>query len=237
MLIILAFLYVFHSTISAAPVSHVLGDTIPTDFNSAPAQCVCAGQQRSLWDILWSCLATIFACTWVSVHPNIPPFGEKWWKTGLRRVELMLWALIAPEMIIMWAMKQWSGARTIAKKYDGHKWTKTHAYFIQMGGFTLFEGGNPKEVLLPEKMDELLLEGRIDFPRVTVEEIWDRSKGDGLSKAIVIGQTTWFIAQCIARRTQGLIVTELELVTGTFAAFNAVIYFLWWNKPLNIRSI
>ena len=32
----------------------------------------CAG--RTVWDILWSCLATTFAVTWVSVHPNVP-FG------------------------------------------------------------------------------------------------------------------------------------------------------------------
>ncbi|KDR76912.1 hypothetical protein GALMADRAFT_66080, partial [Galerina marginata CBS 339.88] len=52
------------------------------------------------------CLATIFACTWVSVHPNIPPTGEKWWRTGLRRLETMIWALIAPELIITRAMRQ-----------------------------------------------------------------------------------------------------------------------------------
>ncbi|KAJ7219854.1 hypothetical protein C8J57DRAFT_1095103 [Mycena rebaudengoi] len=28
---------------------------------------------RKLFDIVWGCLVTIFACTWVSVHPNVPP--------------------------------------------------------------------------------------------------------------------------------------------------------------------
>ncbi|KAJ7258715.1 hypothetical protein B0H12DRAFT_1279783 [Mycena haematopus] len=28
---------------------------------------------RSVFTILSSCLATVFACTWVSVHPNVPP--------------------------------------------------------------------------------------------------------------------------------------------------------------------
>ena len=26
---------------------------------------------RSLWNIIWSCLVMIFACTWAAVHPNI----------------------------------------------------------------------------------------------------------------------------------------------------------------------
>ncbi|KDR77194.1 hypothetical protein GALMADRAFT_139208 [Galerina marginata CBS 339.88] len=235
MLFILTCLYFFHSTTSAAPVSHVLHDTISPGLTSSSGQCVCPDQQRSLWDILWSCLATIFACTWVSVHPNIPPSGEKWWRTGLRRLELMMWALIAPELIITWAMRQWFGARTMVRKYHGYKWTKTHAYFIQMGGFTLFEGGKPKDVLLPKQMEELLLAGRIDLPSVAEEEIRDRSKGDGLSKVVVIGQTSWFIAQCIARQAQGLVLTKLELVTAAFAVLNGIIYFLWWNKPLDVR--
>ena len=33
---------------------------------------ICPAHQRTMWDSLWSCLATIFACSWVSVHPNIP---------------------------------------------------------------------------------------------------------------------------------------------------------------------
>ncbi|KDR77192.1 hypothetical protein GALMADRAFT_435041 [Galerina marginata CBS 339.88] len=234
-MLIVAFLYMVNSFISAAPVSSVLRDAILPDFNSPAGQCACTGDQRTVWEILWSCLATILACTWVSVHSNIPPSGEKWWKIGLRRLELMFWALIAPEMIIFWAMRQWNGARAMVEKYHGRAWTKTHAYFIQMGGFTLFEGGRPKAVLLPDKMEKLLLEGRIDLPQITEEEFHDRSKGDAIAKTLLIGQTSWFIAQCIARRAQGLILTELELVAGTFAVLNGVMYFLWWNKPLDIR--
>ena len=46
---------------------------------------------------LWSCLATIFACSWVSIHPNIPaPWYESWWRIFLRhgRLELMFWAVV-----------------------------------------------------------------------------------------------------------------------------------------------
>jgi hypothetical protein len=53
----------------------------------------------------------------VSVHPNIPLAGEKWWKTIARRLELMIWGILAPEMIVYWAMKQWIGARKLEQKY------------------------------------------------------------------------------------------------------------------------
>jgi hypothetical protein len=118
MLLILAIVYFFNNIV-AAPVSHVLSDVISLDHDSSPRPCLCPNQQRSLWDILWSCLSTIFLCTWVSVHPNIPPSGETQWKTGLRRLELMLWALIAPELIIYWAVRQWYGARAMFEKFYG----------------------------------------------------------------------------------------------------------------------
>ena len=62
----------------------------------------------------------------------------------------------------------WIGARDLEKLHKGgqmypiypeilnHKilmldsgWTKTHGHFIQMGGFMLFEGDNPKGVMTP----------------------------------------------------------------------------------------
>lgn len=73
------------------------------------------------------------------------------------------------------------------------------------------------------------------FKLPTAAEIQDRSKGDGLSKALVVGQTAWFVTQCLARWVAGLAITEMELVTLAFAALNGIIYFLWWNKPLDVR--
>ena len=62
---------------------------------------------------------TIFGCTWVAVHPNIPDAEEKWFTTALRRLQLLMMALIAPEFMIIWAMRQWFAARSLAKKYKG----------------------------------------------------------------------------------------------------------------------
>ena len=114
-------------------------------------------------------------------------------------------------------------------------WTKTHGHFLQMGGFMLFEGNNPKGILSPKRFSELLAAGKIEFPNVTVEEIEDRSKADGFSKTIALGQTLWFVAQCIARRAQHLDLTPIELLTLSLAVLNGVMYFLWWNKPMDIR--
>ena len=99
----------------------------------------------------------------------------------------------------------------------------------------LMDGDERKGVLTPDTFHNLLQEGKIDFPLITEEEIEDRSKADSLAKVIAVSQTTWFIAQCISRTAQGLITAEIELITLAFAALNGILYFLWWNKPLNVK--
>ena len=104
-----------------------------------------------------------------------------------------------------------------------------------MGGFKLFDENDPVRTLEPQELQSLARVGEIDFPCITEREIEDRSKGDTLSKGLVVIQTSWFILQCIARWIKHLPITELELVTLAFAALTLITYTLWWNKLLNVR--
>jgi hypothetical protein len=74
---------------------------------------------RSIRNIVLSCLATIFLCTWVAVHPNIafrpdkPNAGwrERWIWDPLHhfwsyKLPLFIWALLVPEYILSWSMRQ-----------------------------------------------------------------------------------------------------------------------------------
>ena len=117
MLLILTLVYLFHGFQShAAPLTRLLVES--GSVISTPA-CVCPVDQRTIWDILWGCLATIFACSWVSVHPNIPAPNKSSWRIFLRRLELMFWGIVGPEFIIAWAFRQWMTARCIGKLYKG----------------------------------------------------------------------------------------------------------------------
>jgi hypothetical protein len=69
---------------------------------------------------------------------------------------------------------------------------------------------------------------------ISPEEIKDKSKGDWVSKFVVVIQTTWFIIQCLARWLVNLPVTELEVVTIGYAILNIIVYILWWKKPKDI---
>lgn len=105
-----------------------------------------------------------------------------------------------------------------------------------MGGLTLHDAKkNPLGVLTPHRLSLLHVEGKLDIPVIDEKDIQDRSKADGLSKALVVVQTSWFLMQCIARRADGLIITQLELTTVALAALNGAVYFLWWHKPQNVQ--
>jgi hypothetical protein len=83
------------------------------------ATCNDPNNSRSLWDIIRSCALTIFLCTWVSVHPNIPGPDEGWPRVTIRRVGLMLATLFVPEAIIAWALRQRLAAGKLAEDYKG----------------------------------------------------------------------------------------------------------------------
>jgi len=70
---------------------------------------------RSTWDILWSCLFTIFTCTWSVQHLNIPEQrnsrdpgwrGDTKWRFKRIRngTEWMLLTIVAPELIFRMAL-------------------------------------------------------------------------------------------------------------------------------------
>ena len=71
--------------------------------------------------------------------------------------------------------------------------------------------------------------------RISEEDIKDRSKADGLTKALALFQSGWLTLQCIARTAHGLTITELELVTMAFVFCAVIAYALWWHKPFDVE--
>jgi hypothetical protein len=131
LIFVLAFFFQKFQTHAAPLTSLVAESSSNTSVLNIP-DCICPADQRSLWDILWACLATLFACTWVSVHPNIPAPDESWWRIFLRRLELMFWTVIGPEFIISWALRQWLGARELEKLYKGDLSRLMNSIYLQI---------------------------------------------------------------------------------------------------------
>ncbi|KAG2367613.1 hypothetical protein BDR07DRAFT_1372749 [Suillus spraguei] len=133
---------------------------------------------RSLWDIVWSCAATLFACTWTAIHPNIPGMNEGKFTVLFRRLGFMMIALLGPEIIITWAAIQFLCARTTANAFnDAFGWTVTHGFFAWMGGFMLYFNDNQRATLTPDELLNFLREGSVDIiPVIAEADIEDWSK-------------------------------------------------------------
>jgi hypothetical protein len=124
-LAMLVFLALYHFALTKAlPLADVTTDGLST---RSPSSCNDLDECRKLIDIVWSCLTTIFACTWLTLHPNIPPppptedmkFGENcvYKVKKLLRHQLVpfIVTLLAPEWILAWAMMQRIVANQIAE--------------------------------------------------------------------------------------------------------------------------
>lgn len=108
----------------------------------------------------------------------------------------------------------------------------THAFFAIMGGFQFHDRAGPSHPLSPNIVVELVKHGHLVPP--TAEEISNQSKGDALSKGVVIVQTLWFVTQCIARRAERLPLIKLEVMTLAYTVMTVAMYIAWWDKPLNV---
>ena len=91
---------------------------LPRD--DVPSNCPDGCLKRTLFSIIWGCISTTIICAWTAIHPNIPP-RESPLKKTLRRLELMFWTIIAPEILPCWALNQRLAAMTVTDVYNKGK--------------------------------------------------------------------------------------------------------------------
>ncbi|KZT05092.1 uncharacterized protein LAESUDRAFT_727343 [Laetiporus sulphureus 93-53] len=231
MLLALVLVNYFNQRSVAAPIADVrsIGDISPS--------CDKLGDCRTLLSIVSSCIATIVACVWTAVHPDIPPYGEDPWFQKLRRIWFTISAIIASEIYIYIAACQYLKARKISQmnEFKEHGWTTTHGFFVLMGGFELCNPStHSTEQLNADDLINLINSNKMDFLYISEVEIQDKSKANWLSKTAAVVQTFWFMLQVLVRFIEGLPITELEIFTASFTIMAIAMYALWLRKPFCI---
>jgi hypothetical protein len=96
---------------------------------SIELSCNDINNSRTLLGIIWSCITTIFLCTWVAIHPNLPrPIdttgNTSFWRRRAHQIScffrdkvvMFICALLVPEYILAWAIRQFIAATRIAKE-------------------------------------------------------------------------------------------------------------------------
>lgn len=110
------------------------------------------------------------------------------------------------------------------------------AFFAISGGFAL-PSPLPSRLSLALTPNGILFLRRLDLlPNIAISSIQDKSKADGIAKALVCIQAGWFLIQCIARVAKKLPVTVLEIhvLAHVLCAFAA--YALWFEKGYDVDA-
>lgn len=74
------------------------------------------------------------------------------------------------------------------------------------------------------------------LPDLDEREIKDKSKTDGLAKALVLLQVTWMLLQTFGRMASLIPTSLLEVNTIGHIMCAFVVYLLWWSKPREIHE-
>lgn len=201
---------------------------------------------RGTTDILLSSLFTVFLCTWVSLHLNVPAVHENYWAQFRRKCRWMIQAIMAPEFVIGFATGQKVEAKRSVLKFEAFKasksdehpvWTIRHGFYANMGGFHLKTAGATRTFPVNANQIYYLVDKHyIKYPTLTGKEVWDKSKADGFQKTFTCMQTGWYIVQCLGRVSQKLAITTLELTTLSYVFCTLFMYIQWANKPLDVES-
>ena len=159
---------------------------------------------RGTWSILWSCLATIFICTWSALHLRVPRHHGRWYLL-FRKPAYMVLALLAPEHFLARSVERVFKARYMLRMLNErgyHEWTLTHTLFACAGGFCI---RTPQGVISTPKFEDLIMfieSKSINEPPVSEKELQARGKSDPVVKLIAILQIVWFVVKTLFRAIQ-----------------------------------
>ncbi|KAF3761385.1 hypothetical protein M406DRAFT_281352, partial [Cryphonectria parasitica EP155] len=198
---------------------------------------------RSTLGLIWSCLGTIFACTWTVLHLNLPGLDDTTWEKTLRKVKWLAINILFPEFIFSKAVCDLRLAlEELRESETEQKWTAVHSYYAQMGGLLklhyILHGPAYSVFTACMLTPQYKWNKNSDHPLVHLvlskDDIQDKSKADWLLKGIAVLQITWLIVSVAARHTTKLPITQLEIATVAFAIMAVAIYLASWWKPKDV---
>lgn len=114
--------------------------------------------QRGTFSIITSCILTMGLCIWSALHLNIPSKGQGTVQFWLQNVKWMLVGLLAPELVIFAAWRQYISARTLQHKINGLGVSKTKLSSITAGTDRIppvtmaFLYGSVRHLLFPREL-------------------------------------------------------------------------------------
>lgn len=194
---------------------------------------------RGTLSTIWSC-SLVLVCVWTVLYDNIKARDDNEWEVFIRRLCWSILAVSGPEMLTLFAMMQWNGAKRSVREMEGFReshhveWTTVHAFYANAGGFLLATADFPAFPINATSVHYLCSHDRIEPPQISKDDIWDRSKADRFAKTVGVFQVGWLLCNIVERLASGLTVTPLEIFTAAFIIPTLATLYLWWEKQLHI---
>lgn len=207
------------------PATSALSSTVNLTTAIVPKSCDDIHTCRTLYSIVQTCLATIFACVWVAVHRNIPapkPPPDPNSKAGpIAKAARWLWSkvrdqkqpvivfsvtLLAPEWVLGWAVRQRLRAHRLAKELEEARaeatgrWKEAHPEVAEGRGIGASGRGSSENLI--EKRSSAASESS-HSPRTEAE--WACMSVDAVvSSALLIFLSIGSSARSVGKLSQGV---------------------------------
>lgn len=195
---------------------------------------------RGTASLVYSCISTTIICTWSALHLNVPVQQDAS-NTSLffRKLRYLLAALVAPELIAVFAYNDWLDARALTRKMrslKGHcTWSTPLSFFVVMYGVHVQYPSGQKIPLFAEYAVDYFQRNWLDPGSISLQVIRDKSKANGFNKTVASLQITWFLSQLITRAAAHVSITPLELFTVAYVICAVAAYAFWWHKPFDLQ--
>lgn len=199
---------------------------------------IASPNERGTIDIIWSCVITVFLCSWSVVFLNIPEKHD--FRSYLStKLSWVAFTIFFPEILASFAQVQYLSARhSVAAfhKLGYPEWSMTHAFFADMGGFVLDAPDYPRFPINAHQVHYLVKNGFLDFPTIKRETLQDKNKADAFVRILTSVQIFWYALQCIGRAVQHLAVSMLELDVVAIVLCTFPTFYFWFHKPLDVDT-
>ena len=192
---------------------------------------------RGTRSILWSCLATIFICTWSALHLNVPKRHDRWY-LFFRKFRYMALSILAPEVALCVAANKFFVARRHARHFAENgksEWTLTQLQFAYARGFwTHGDNHTEQQPYGFKQLLDLITEDRIGSPPLSDAELNSRGTSDLVIKLFFLLQITWFFVQTLFRAILHYQTTVFEIMTVAFVFCTIATISFSLNQPQNV---
>jgi hypothetical protein len=119
---------------------------------------------------------------------------------------------------------------------DTLPWTIDTAFYAISGAIVLVDGSGTDLAITTHGFRHLAEHEPRSLIPLQCAALQDPTKATGFTKAITCAQALWFCSQCIARLSQDMAISLIELNTFAHCISAFFIYAFWWHKPYDVET-